>query len=136
MLNLQMACLCDHAFLSIDSKLNIIGELSHLYFIKKYQDKSFIAPIYIVTAYLTDAPGDYQQIIRFINKNNNSKFLPDNISNFSIKKNKGYIITRLNLAFKDFGEYEIQILLDSAQSEPLIKLPLIVKEAPMQAKKN
>lgn len=137
MLKLQIGCLCDNAFLSMDGKMNIIGEFNALHFQRKYQDLKFVANFFIVSAYLSDMPGEFQQIIRFVRTDGEQpglKIMPDNTTAFTIKREKGYVIVKQTVEFSDFGRYEAHLITDGPSSEPIVKIPLIIQEYKPQPK--
>lgn len=137
---LQMACLCDHAFLSMDGKLNIIGEFNSLFFEKKFEDKPLVAAPFLVTSYLSNNSGEFNQIVRLlygVGENRGKKVQADAQVQFKINNLKGYVVQRWQFAVPDFGQYVLQILVDDPASKPLMEIPLIIqKYVPPQQKQQ
>ncbi len=110
---LNFAHVCENAFLSRDSKVNIIGDFDQIVTTKKISPEDpLLYRFYVVTNFSVESEKKYTQEIFLINTANNNEIIGKKIEQNSGKDGKIGLILNLDAKFSEAGLYKIVIKLD------------------------
>src|SRR3990167_76966 len=128
-MKLSYALVADHAFLSIDKKVNIIGVFETINAAKF----PVVHPKFVVVGSIEPSKQVFKMAIDIVDSVSGKKVIENNTER-EIKlpaeqatNNFNFIIEILNIAFQTAGNYKVEIIIDG---EKLGEIPLKVVGAP------
>ncbi|OGY29293.1 MAG: hypothetical protein A3F35_01125 [Candidatus Woykebacteria bacterium RIFCSPHIGHO2_12_FULL_45_10] len=134
-MKLSYALVADHAFLSIDKKVNIIGVFETINAAKF----PVVHPKFVVVGSIEPSKQVFKMAIDIVDSVSGKKVIENNTER-EIKlpaeqatNNFNFIIEILNIAFQTAGNYKVEIIIDG---EKLGEIPLKVVGAPTSINAN
>lgn len=120
-IKLIFAHICDSAFLSLDQKINIIGDFDTIKVSEIPGTSKIFFSFFIVTNFIVSSNGKYTQQIIIKSKHDGLEALNNTISKEQDKAGKIGFIGNFGVVFPKFGEYEVSIIINDSL---LMTLPL------------
>ena len=128
-MKLSYALVADHAFLSIDKKVNIIGVFETI----NAANFPLVHPKFVVVGSIEPSKQVFKMAINIADATTGKKVIENNTES-EIKlpaeqatNNFNFIIEILNIAFQAAGNYKVEIVVDG---QKLGEIPLKVSSAP------
>ena len=113
-MKLLYGLLCDHAFLSVDKKVNIIGVFETI----NAHKFPITHPKFVIVSSIAPTKSKFKMKLNIAGKDTENPILGDikerevNLPETEKKQNFNFIVEVINANFSKAGEYKVEILID------------------------